>query len=214
MEYTKTLGGREAGFDSPRTFLVSEISSKVYEHYFDYALEDFELARQLCTLLRGVEEHDTVIIRINSIGGRFDVAAQIINAIKECRGGVVGVIEQECASAATMIFLACNQWQVQPWGEMMIHNASYGAYGKAHEISARVRASDEALPEMFKEIYEGFLSEEEIENVIKGQDIYLTKEQILDRLDSVIEIRSKSTEDTEDVEEADQCVQVSKSRKK
>lgn len=198
--------GSRMSSDMPHTFISSEIVSKLYEHYLDYPLEDFDLARQLCTLLRGVEEQDSIVIRINSPGGRFDIAAQIINAIRECKGQVIAVIEQECASAATMIFLACSQWQVQPFAEMMIHNASYGAGGKAHEVSARVRYHDTTFSNILREIYKGFLSEEEIEDVLKGQDIYLTSEEILARLDSVIELRS--AEDNEDVEETNQCLQV------
>lgn len=194
----------------PRAFVASEITSKVYEYYLDYILEDFDMARPLCTLLRGAEEHDTVIIRINSGGGRFDIAAQIMNAIRECKGGVVGVIEQECASAATMIFLTCNQWQVQPYGEMMIHNASYSAMGKSHEIASRVKHTESMFREVVAEVYEGFLTEDEIELVLEGKDYHFTQKEILDRLDSVIEFRTKKQEEEdEELEEADQRTQVS-----
>lgn len=189
----------------PRAFIASEITSKVYEYYLDYGLDDFDVARPLCTLLRGAEEQDTVIIRINCPGGRFDIAAQIMNAIRECRGGVIGVIEQECASAATMIFLACSSWQVQPFGEMMIHNVSYGTVGKGHEVASRVRFNESMFDKVVKVIYEGFLSEEEIENVIRGQDIYLTQEEILDRLDSVIELRTKMQEEEDNEDEPTGC---------
>lgn len=199
---------QEGSTPMAHTFITSEKTSKVYEHYLDYAIDDWGLARQLCTLLRGVEEHDGVIIRINSPGGRFDIAAQIVNAIRECQGSVVAVLEQECASAATLVFLACSQWQVQPWAEMMIHNASYGAWGKAHEVSSRVRSTDDRMSKVLREVYDGFLSEEEIEDVLKGQDIYLTAEDIESRLESVIEIRSQEDDEYEYVEETDQLSQV------
>ncbi|QDP60463.1 MAG: putative capsid assembly protease C [Prokaryotic dsDNA virus sp.] len=206
--------GNDSGGNAlmPRAFVASEITSKVYEYYLDYLLEDFDMARPLCTLLRGAEEHDTVIIRINSGGGRFDIAAQIMNAIRECKGGVVGVIEQECASAATMIFLTCNQWQVQPYGEMMIHNASYGTMGKSHEVASRVKHTESMFREVVKEVYEGFLTEEEIELVLEGKDYHFTQKEILDRLDTVIEVRTKEQEELlneeSELEETDQCPQV------
>lgn len=193
--------------DNPHTFFT-EKSSKIYEHYLDYALEDPSKARQLCTLLRGVEEHDIVFIRVNSPGGRFDLCAQILNAIRECRAKVVGVIEQECASAATMIFLACDQWQVQPWAEMMIHNASYGVIGKSHEVSARVRASEERMRQVITTEYKGFLEEDEINRVLDGADIYLTADQIVARLEKLAEIRNKESED-EESEEVSEYLQVS-----
>ena len=196
--------------EEPHTFFT-EVSSKTYEHYMDYFLEDFNNARQLCTLLRGAQEEDTVIIRINSGGGRFDIAAQIINAMRECVATIIGVIEQECASAATMIFLACDQWQVQPWGEMMIHYASYGAGGKGHEVSSRVASNEKMFPKVFDAIYKNFLSEEEIANVIRGQDIYLTQDEITARLENVVANLKSEEEDNgnEELEEASECTQVS-----
>jgi ATP-dependent protease ClpP protease subunit len=214
-----SLGGQsgEQQEGQPRTYF-KEVSNKVYEHYLDYDLDDFSIARELCTVLRGVDPEDTVALRINSMGGRFDVATQIINAINECPGTVIGIIEQECASAATMVFLACSQWQVNPWGEMMIHYTSYGTGGKGHEISARVTNSDVFFPKVFREIYEHFLSEEEIVDVIKGQDIYLTQDSIISRLELVAEKRNQEQEggqnEESEVEEADQCVQVPENSKK
>jgi len=198
---------------SPRTF-YTETTNRVYEHYLDYALEDFSEARQLCVLLRNAGESDSVVLRINSPGGRFDVAAQIINAIRESKANVTGVIEQECASAATMIFLSCDQWQVQPWGEMMIHYTTYGAFGKGNEVTSRVGHVDRMFPPMFRSIYENFLTDVEISDIIRGLDLHLTQEDILCRLKSVVENIKKSQEEEsinegrEELEEADQCLQV------
>jgi len=203
-------GESSSGAEEPHTFFT-EVSSKTYEHYMDYGLEDFNKARQLCTLLRGAQEEDTVILRINCLGGRFDVAAQIINAMRECVATVIGVIEQECASAATMVFLSCDQWQVQPWAEMMIHYASYGSVGKGHEVSSRVASNDVMFPKVFAEVYQDFLSPEEITNVIRGQDIYLTQEEITARLKNVV-ANLKNEEDKndteEELEETSECTQV------
>lgn len=216
-------GDGQGNDNQPHTFFT-EVSSKLYEHYMDYDLTDFTLARQLCTLLRGVDESDTVVIRINSMGGRFDVAAQIMNAIRESKAQVVGVIEQECASAATMIFLVCDQWLVEPYGEMMIHYASYGAGGKGHEVSARVHSNDKLFPKVFDDVYKHFLSEEEIDNVIKGQDLYLTQDEIVSRLEvkaehmnsqqEAVEYESEPEAEPEKPKKTNKRSQVSKDRKK
>lgn len=183
--------------NDPHTF-VTEFSQKVYEHYMDYEIECPSKTRELCTLLRGVGSNDTVIIRINSEGGRFDYASQIINSIWECQGTVISVIEQKCFSAATMIFLACNQWRVTEFAEMMIHMASYGMVGKAHEIESRFFATKKRLEQAVRSLYKDFLTEDEIEEVIRGGDIYLTPEEILSRLEAVAEIRKKRQEGNSD----------------
>jgi ATP-dependent protease ClpP protease subunit len=194
-----------------RTFFT-EKSSKVYEHYLDYEFSDFSQARELCYLLRCAEAEDEVILRINSLGGRFDIAAQIINSIKDCKGLVTGIIEQECASAATMVFLACDKWQVHRWGEMMVHYVSYGASGKGHEIAAKIAHNNKIYPKMMKEIYKDFLTEEEIEDVIRGNDLYLTPIEIEARLKNVVKCLTEEMEDDEsqELEETDQFAQVFK----
>lgn len=194
----------------PRTFFT-EHSSKVYEHYLDYHLEDSGTARQLCFLLRTMEKDDKMFLRINSLGGRFDIAAQIVNAIKDCKGVVTGVIEQECASAASMIFLSCDQWQVYRWGEMMIHYASYSVGGKSHEITAKVRSHDSLFPKIFSDIYRNFLTEDEIDNIIRGQDMYLTSDAIETRLKNVVKhlTEERDNEGREELEETSEQVQVS-----
>jgi ATP-dependent protease ClpP protease subunit len=208
IKATKFQAGNEQESSTSRTFFT-EKSSKVYEHYLDYEFFEFDQARELCYLLRCAEAEDEVILRINSLGGRFDIAAQIINAIKDCKGVVTGIIEQECASAATMVFLACDKWQVHRWGEMMVHYATYGAVGKGHEVVAKVAHYNLIYPKMMKEIYKDFLTDEEIENVIRGHDLYLTPSEIEVRLNNVVKCLTEEMDnESEELEEADQCLQI------
>lgn len=193
-------GSEEMGDEDIHTF-VTEHSVKKYEHYMDYTIESPSKTRQLCTLLRGIGSKDIIMLRINSDGGRFDLAMEIINAINDCEGTVYGIIEQGCASAATMIFLSCHNWHVHPYAEMMIHSASYGVVGKSHEVVARVFAAQDRIEKAVRCFYKGFLAEEEIELVLNGGDIYLTSEEIFSRLETVAEMRNKQLEGVDNANE-------------
>lgn len=64
----------------------------------------------------------------------------------------------------------------------MIHNYSaFGMQGKGHEMKARQNFVDRELNRTFKDYYIGFLSEEEINDVIEGKDIWLNFEEVNDR---------------------------------
>jgi hypothetical protein len=55
----------------------------------------------------------------------------------------------------------------------LIHCGSDGAYGNVNEYTAKSSFDLVFRTRQFKKTYEGFLSEEEIENVLKGQDLWL-----------------------------------------
>jgi len=50
-----------------------------------------------------------------------------------------------------------------------------------HEMKAQQRFTDVELEKYFHRIYGKFLTEKEIEEVIDGRDIWLNKEEVLER---------------------------------
>lgn len=139
--------------------------------------------------LREAQEPDEVKIYINCGGGRIDTAIQLVNGIRNCKGKVTAVIEGVCHSAATYIFLACDEWEVNMGVLMLIHNYSGGAYGKGADVLDNVVANDRWVKNIMALAYEGFLTEEELGMVNMNQDIWLETDDILLRLKSVIALR-------------------------
>ena len=63
----------------------------------------------------------------------------------------------------------------------MVHNYSGGTAGKGHEIVDYINFSDKSLKETFASIYEGFLSKKELDEVIKGKDMWFTANDVRQR---------------------------------
>jgi hypothetical protein len=63
----------------------------------------------------------------------------------------------------------------------MIHNYSGGMSGKGHEVKARQRFTDVHLNTAFASFYSGFLTNEEIDNVIDGVDLWMGAEEVSER---------------------------------
>ena len=139
--------------------------------------------------LREAQETDEVRIFINSGGGRIDTAIQIVNGIRNCKAKVTAVIEGVCHSAATYIFLACDEWEVNQGVLMLIHNYSGGAYGKGADLVDNVKANAKWVKNIMANAYEGFLTETELSQVNLNQDMWLESEDILERLQSVSKLR-------------------------
>jgi len=162
--------------------------------YISGSIGEPELYIEELQTLREAQESDDVTLYINSVGGYVSTAIQIVNGIRNCKAKVTAVIEGECHSAATYIFLACDEWVVNSGVLMLIHNYSGGAYGKGVDLIDSVKANDKWVKNIMATIYEGFLSPGELELVNSNKDIWLESEEILTRLDNVVALRDMNEE--------------------
>ena len=158
---------------------------------FDYKLfgeiGEVEDYFDLIDALNYASPEDEFIIRIHSGGGLLGTADVIINAIQNTQARVHGHIESLCGSASTMIFLACHSYSVSPRAEFFVHTASSGVIGKEHENYSSIMFSRKRIHNLIKDTYEGFLTTQEIENVLNGQDYYFDATEVSDRLESYTE---------------------------
>lgn len=163
-------------------FYRSEQVSTMYRFFLDEEIGSPRKYRELVQCLLTAQEGDLVELIINSGGGRLDAAGQIIGAIQQTDAMVAAVLSGDCLSAAGMIALSCHEVVVTPFTKFMAHSASYGSGGKAKDVKAYVDYSDKILRELFFDVYEGFYSEEEIEEILKGHEDWLTPEEVGQRL--------------------------------
>lgn len=137
---------------------------------------------ELCHALKDAYKGDTFTVHINSGGGYLDSAFAIIAAIKTTKATVTANIVGTVASAATIIALACDKIVIEDHVQFMIHNYSSSASGKGHEIKQQVDFMDKQLKQVFETVYAAFLTPHEMELVIAGKDMWLSKEEVTTRL--------------------------------
>lgn len=154
----------------------------IYHFYIVDELEEVEPYLDLLHILATAEQHDTIYIHLNSGGGRLDVAIQIINAIKSSSAMVITVLTGSACSAASLIFLAGHKYIINPLSTFMIHNYSTISHGKGGELASSVKYNQTFFKKLFKSIYGGFLTEDEIENVVNDKDIWMDSDQVIARL--------------------------------
>ncbi len=139
--------------------------------------------------LKSASPNDNIHIQIASYGGSLDTTVAILNAMRECQGTITTEIISNCASAATFIFLAGDQFIVQPNIEFMVHNYSSGYIGKGGEITAKVMFEDDLTNKLMEQCYKNFLTEDEIAEVRKGVDFYFNDEQLIERVEKLYKAR-------------------------
>lgn len=183
----------ELGMRCPQV-LTKTYTSNIIDIYIDGEIDSPEQYREAYHAFSNAGPQDTIMLHINSIGGRLDSGVQLIQHIKNCDAQVIGVLHMECASMASGIFLACDDWVINEFSTLMIHSCSYGAIGKQSDILSRVEFNTKFNERFIRKIYTGFLSEEEIKRVLDGSDLYFDAEEIDDRLTKFSKYRDKFEE--------------------
>lgn len=154
----------------------------VIEAFITEEIQEPCIYNELYHRLNTAGSEDTVILHLNTPGGMIDSAFMIIDAIKNSKARVECRLSGTVASAGTIIALACDTVNVADHTAFMIHNYSAGLHGKGHEMKARQSFMDSQLNSAFKEFYHGFLTEDEMEDVIDGKDMWLSKDEVVERL--------------------------------
>lgn len=136
---------------------------------------------ELCYLLATAREGTTVDLYLNTPGGIIDTAFMLADAIKASKAKVIGHLAGTVASAGTIIAMVCDEITVAPHLSFMIHNYSGGMQGKGNELKARQQFVDAQLNDAFKQFYSGFLTEDEMDRVIEGTDLWMGTEEVAER---------------------------------
>lgn len=140
-------------------------------------------------LINSCSEQDVIVLDVCSAGGYLDTAMLFHRSLNNCAGHTIAIIGPECASAASVIALSAREWILDDTSSLMIHTSSYSLGGKDTDILEHANFSRNQLKRLYEKVYSGFLSSEDLSDVIKGTPFYFSAEQIADRLDNLQEYR-------------------------
>lgn len=141
----------------------------------DEYLDTFEV-------IRNASEQDVIYIHINSEGGNLFTAIQFLRVLGETRGTVIASVEGMCMSAATIIFMAAKHHEITNHSVFMFHNYSNKVEGKGHELFDHIVHVREWGEKLLRDVYNHFLTEDEIKIILDGKDLYMTSLQVVGRL--------------------------------
>lgn len=154
----------------------------LHHFYILGVIEGPEKYLDLVHTLKTVEDHDTVFIYLNSVGGSLYTTIQIINAIQNCNGTVITCLEGEACSAATVIFLTGHKHIINDSGAFMVHKYSHGVEGKGSDVASQVKFTERYFDELAYKIYGDLMTDEEIAQMLEGKDFWFSSQEVLQRL--------------------------------
>lgn len=144
--------------------------------------DDLSLYRDCIETIKDAGQGDVVSLIINTRGGSLKTALAIISALEYTDAETVAIIEGEAASAGSLIAMHCQNVELNPYSTLFIHSESFGSIGKRSEVKAQVEFNLDWVENIFRNSYFGFLTDEEMDRVLAGADLYFDAEQILERL--------------------------------
>jgi ATP-dependent Clp protease protease subunit len=154
----------------------------LHTFYISGAIEDAKQYNEWFEVIRNANETDIIKLHINSPGGDLFTAIQFMRVLNESDAVIVASVEGACMSAATMIFLCANQFEISEHSMFMFHNYSGIAFGKGGEMYDNITHERKWSEKIMRSVYKDFLTEEEIKAILDNKDIWMEGEEVLKRL--------------------------------
>ena len=181
-------------------FTQTQVQTKIVVP-IDESIKGPNYYRAVVQAISELSEDDTVEFTINSPGGRLDGLVSMLSALEMSPCHSVANISGSTSSAASILALHCNEIKVSPYATMMIHNTSFGAMGKVSDVVGHVQHVRDISDNLVRSTYANFLSEDEIKEVLKGQEIWLNADEIIERFTNRFKIESEFLQSIQENEE-------------
>jgi ATP-dependent protease ClpP protease subunit len=170
--------------------------AQLHEFYLSGPVLDAEEYIDWFDTIRNASEIDTVRIYINSPGGDLYTTLQFLRVMSDTEATIVTSVEGACMSAATMIFLHGHTHEITPHSLFMFHNYSAGTFGKGGEMYDQLQFERKWSENFMRAVYKDFLAEDEIQSMLNNRDIWMTSDEVAQRLEKLQEARAKQTKES------------------
>jgi ATP-dependent protease ClpP protease subunit len=188
----------------------------VHEFYLSGEIESADEYIQWFDIIRHAGETDVIKIYLNSPGGDVFTAIQFMRALQETSANVVMSVEGICASAATMIMLCGDSFEISDHSMFMFHNYSGGTFGKGGEMLDQLKHERKWSEKLLRDVYKDFLTETEITSVLDNKDIWMDGSEVIERLKArqeKLDAEEEATEEKEEPVTVEKLVKVAKNKK-
>jgi len=179
----------------PKGAFTHRPAGYTHEFYLTGTITSAEDYIEWFDTIRHAGENDLVKIYINSEGGNLFTAVQFMRVLTDCHADVWISVEGACMSAATMIMLCGDAYEISPHSMFMFHNYSGGTVGKGGEMYDNIVYERKWSERLLREVYKDFLTEEEIESILNNKDLWMEGDEILDRLREKVKKYEDQTEE-------------------
>jgi len=175
-------------------YIHQSITRNIHHFYISSIIAEPIHYAEMVNKIQVANPDDVIYMHLNTDGGNMATGLQIINAMQTTQAHVICSIESEVSSLGTMIFLAGDEFLVHDNCLLMFHNYSGYVAGKAHEQIAAIDSAKVWTRDFLMRLYVPFMTEEEVDRLIKGEDLYMHPPEIRERLENMLRIAREEVE--------------------
>lgn len=154
----------------------------IHSYYLSGTIGSSEEYVELFETIRNASKNDVIRLHINSYGGDLFTAIQFMRVLGETEAQTIASVEGACMSAATMIFLSCEGFEVSANSMFMFHNYSGGVVGKGGEMFDQLVHERKWSEKLLKDVYQDFLTPTEFKSILENKDIWMDGDEVVKRL--------------------------------
>lgn len=128
-----------------------------------------------------------ICLEINSHGGEVFAAVQLFESLDMNQGRVAVKVVGMCYSAATLLLCqlvksSVSQVYISELSEFLFHPMRAGVSGRTPEIKDHFNNLIQYEERVIRSSYTDILTEEEIQQILNGKELYITPKEVGDRL--------------------------------
>jgi ATP-dependent protease ClpP protease subunit len=164
--------------------MFKEVEAEIYRYriFIDDFMESGPGLHDMYNQLLQAQENDVLELRINSHGGVISELQQFHSIIKNMFfGRTITILDPKGYSCGALIFCMGDTRVVHEYSEIMFHDYSAGFSGKGGELESQVKHNSKFLRTFMKDIIKDFLTDEEFDKMVIGQDFWFDTEEMCKR---------------------------------
>lgn len=190
LVFVSHFQGGDKKLEDKKEFLEpynSPIDINRYSFHLDEDIAAPRYYRSMVEIMVNCSPNDEISIYFNTDGGYFSGMAAIIHAIRLCPCPVAGILYGRAYSAGSAILMECDNVIVGDDASIMVHGMGYGYEGKAPDVESYVVYTTKENKRFLEKSYKDFLTEDELEKVKNGADLYFNSEESKKKLELMYE---------------------------
>ena len=163
-------------------YSVKSLQINNFRVQLNEAVMDASYYSRVFEMMLDAGENDQITFFISSGGGRIDGLNVLLEGVRLTDAFTTAVIVGSAHSAASIFALNCDEVIVTSSADMLCHEVTYGIGGKGSDVYSHVLHTKRTSESLLTDTYSGFLDEKELSSLFAGTQIYLTADEIRERL--------------------------------
>lgn len=177
-------------FMEPQRVITRTMNNTEYKIRLARPITDIDDFADEIMALESATPDDLVVVQISSPGGSLETCDFICRRMNECAAPIIVEIGLTCASAASALMLQADEWIINDSSTAMVHACSWSpGWGKEADLRASVLYTERLNREWVERTYKGFVTDEELTQILDGKDLYFFADDLRERLPKYKEYR-------------------------